>query len=376
PESTSTNASNEIKFPVTASVVRKGKLISWINTSGYAYPVQEFEIKPKISGQVTTLSVFNGKQVNEGDILFKLDDTKYKLDIDEAKSNLVKAQIDYELQRSYQDTGNNDLKDYKLKFDSVEMVYKRDRTLYNNHQISYDKLKQVERNYKTLKTIVTLDREDIVAMRSGLTNAITNYDKAKLGLDYTRLAAPISGLVSDCNTSSGSYINAGQLCLKVIDIYKIKIHCEVTESDLVNIKPGDSAEADFIALPDKKFKGKVIEVNPSVDLTKRTALVTVILNNPGLLIKSGMFASIKIGTQIIPNVVIIPHSSLLVRDNRTLVFTVNNGLASWKYVTMGKSNDEFYIIKKGISVGDTLIIGGNYNLAHQSKVRIDSIEKY
>lgn len=129
-------------------------------------------------------------------------------------------------------------------------------------------------------------------------------------------------------------------------------------------------------MPDKKFLGKVIEVNPSIDLTKRTAVVTVLLNNPGLLIKPGMFASVKIGTQTFSNVLLIPHSSLLVRENSTLVFTLENGLALWQYITVGLSNDKYYIVKKGLSVGDTVIVGGNYNLAHQSKVKITSMEKY
>ena len=154
------------------------------------------------------------------------------------------------------------------------------------------------------------------------------------------------------------------------------MQCEVTESDMVNIKPGDKVEADFIALPDRKFNGRVSEVNPSIDLTKRTALVTVLLNNPELLIKPGMFASVKIGTQTVSNAIIIPHSSLLVRENRTLVFSIDNGLALWKYVTIGKSNEQFYVIKTGINIGDTLVVGGSYNLAHQSEVKITSIEKY
>ncbi len=89
-----------------------------------------------------------------------------------------------------------------------------------------------------------------------------------------------------------------------------------------------------------------------------------------------MFASVKIGTQNYSDRIIIPHTALLARENRTLVFTVDKGIAQWKYVTLGNSNERYYEIKSGLSAGDTLIIGGNYNLAHQSRVKITSILQY
>ena len=154
------------------------------------------------------------------------------------------------------------------------------------------------------------------------------------------------------------------------------MQCEVTESDLVKINTGEPVKAEFIALPGKKFTGKVTEINPSIDITKRTALITVLIDNPKHLIKPGMFASVTIGTNNYFDRIVIPHSALLARQNRTMLFTVENGLAQWKYVTIGESNDRYYEVKKGVKAGDTLIVGGNYNLAHQSAVKITSLVKY
>ncbi len=375
-KSVNLSTGNEIDFPVNVAVVRKGDLITWINTSGYAFPVWKYEIKPKLSGQVTELNAFNGKSVTKHELLFKLDDTQYQLDVNQAKSDLIKSQIEYELQKSSPVAGNGSLTYYLKKLDSIKVIYAHEKKLYDNNKISYEEFNRVARDYETLKTIATLNREDVVASRSGLTNAATNYEKAKLNLSYTELNAPIAGLIDNCSIALGSYVTQNQSCMSVIDISSIKMQCEVTESDLVNIHHADPVEADFIALPGKVFKGKVIEVNPSVDLAKRTALVTVLLLNPGRQIKPGMFASVKIGTRTYADKIIIPHSALLVRENRTLVFTVEDELAMWKYITVGQSNDQYYAVGKGLNAGDTLIIDGNYNLAHQSKVRIVAVKKY
>ena len=367
---------SEIEFPVTAVVVRKGNLIIWINTSGYAYPVEQYEIKPKISGQVTVMNTYNGMSVKKGEFLFQLDDTEYKLDVNQAKSDLVKAQIEYELQKSNSNLENRNPLKYKLKSDSVKVQYDHSKKLYNEGKLSFEDLSRIERDYETLKTIANLNREDVVASRCGLTNAATRFKKAELNLSYTRYKAPISGLIADCNISKGSYVLAGNPSLKVIDISSIKMQCEVTESDLVKINTGEPVKAEFIALPGKKFTGKVTEINPSIDITKRTALITVLIDNPKHLIKPGMFASVTIGTNNYFDRIVIPHSALLARQNRTMLFTVENGLAQWKYVTIGESNDRYYEVKKGVKAGDTLIVGGNYNLAHQSAVKITSLVKY
>jgi RND family efflux transporter MFP subunit len=366
---------NEIEFPVTAAIVRKGNLVSWINTSGYAYPVQDYEIKPHISGRVTELNTFDGEEVKKGNLLFKLDDTEYQLELNTSKNDLVKAQIEYYIERKG-NVADINTSDYKHTLDSLKSAYDSAKTQYANRQISIDNLSRIKRDYEVLQTLSNVNREDVIESTSGLTSAIANYDKAKLNLTYTQLLSPINGITSDCKISKGSYVNAGDLCMHIIDIADIKIHCEVTETDLVKIHVGNIVKANFLAIPQKEFPGKVIEINPSVDIDKRTALVTVLIDNPDLLVKPGMFASVEIGTDILKDIIIIPHSALLARENRTLVFTINKGLAIWKYVTPGIANETYYSIKDGLDAGDTIIIGGNYNLAHQSKVKIVSMKNY
>lgn len=371
------SGNGDIVFPVTASIIRKGNLIAWLNTSGYAYAVQDYEIESKISGQVTELNSFDGKVVKKDETLFKLDDKEYQLEVNRYKNDLIKAQIEYDLQKKATPFGGNiNVVKYKHELDSLNTKYETAQKLFKEHKINIGDLDRTKRDYESINTIISVKREDVIASMSGLTDAIANYDKAKLNLSYTMFASPINGLIADCKITKGNFVKSNDLCMRVIDISSIKMQCEVTESDIVNIHTGDPVEAEFIALPNKIFSGKVIEINPYIDLDKRTAKVTILLSNPNLLIKPGMFASIKIGSDTYSDVMLIPHSALLVRENKSLVFTVNNGLAQWKYVTLGQSNGQYYIIKDGLHIGDTLIIGGNYNLAHMSKVKITSVEKY
>lgn len=83
-----------------------------------------------------------------------------------------------------------------------------------------------------------------------------------------------------------------------------------------------------------------------------------------------MFCAVHIETDILKNRLLVPKNALLVRDQRTLVFLAQNGLAKWQYVEVGDENWEYLEARSGISVGDTVIAGGHFTLAHDTKITI------
>lgn len=366
---------SSIVFPVSVTVVHRGELTTWVSTNGYSLPVVSYEVKPMVSGQVVEMDAFDGKSVRKGDLLFRIDDTQYKFDLERAIDQLLSARIEYSLQKEAP-AANVTSSRKTAELDSLRSLYEKSRRQYESGKISEDQYERIKRDYEAMEIYSTVNREDVIASRTGLTGATINYEKAKLDLQNTRVVSPVDGVVSDRAVQEGSYVQAGMLCMRIIDISRIKIKCEVTEADLVKIHEGDPAEAEFVALPELRLYGKVQEVNPSIDIQKRTATVTVVVDNPKGRVKVGMYATVKIGTSELRNVIIIPQSAVLVRDNRTLVFTVENGLSQWKYVKLGNGNDRYYEVLDGLAVGDTLIVSGNYNLAHQARVKVVSYQQY
>jgi multidrug efflux pump subunit AcrA (membrane-fusion protein) len=83
-----------------------------------------------------------------------------------------------------------------------------------------------------------------------------------------------------------------------------------------------------------------------------------------------MFATVHIETDVLPQRLLVPRAALLVRDGRSLVFTVEHSIAKWHYVETGESNDELLEIRRGLAVGDTVIVDGHYTLAHEAPVSV------
>jgi hypothetical protein len=79
--------------------------------------------------------------------------------------------------------------------------------------------------------------------------------------------------------------------------------------------------------------------------------------------------NVKVSVQRkLDSVVKIPKTALVKRSNRDVVFTVQDSLAKWNYVDIKAENSNFYAIKKGLSIKDTIIISNNMNLAHDARV--------
>ena len=66
----------------------------------------------------------------------------------------------------------------------------------------------------------------------------------------------------------------------------------------------------------------------------------------------------------------IPKTALVLRTNRQVVFTLNNGKAYWNYVSTGLENSTSFVITEGLQEGDTIIYDGNINLAHDTPVEV------
>ncbi len=375
PEPAVPGNAGQVVFPVKAAIVHRGNLVSWINSSGYAYPRIENEIKPNTDGKVVQLNAYDGKAVHKDEILFKLDDRELSIELQEAKDQLINAQVDYDLANkgAVDTTGEYE---YKVQRDSLHQVYDKAKRKFEEGSISQTVLDRIRRNYDAISVLASINRQDVIANKIGLNRAESEYEDAKLKLSYATMRAPFDGLVANCAIQTGGYVQSGQICMDMVDISKIRINCSVTETDLPNIRVGDEAKAQFVAFSGQTFEGKVVQINPVVDLQKRTATVIVEVPNESGKIKPGMYAVVTIASNSNNDVVIVPKSAVLFRDNRPIVFTVLSDEAQWIYVNLGRANDNYYEIKKGLSVGDTLVIDGNYNLAHEAKVEITGMEKY
>ena len=356
---------NEVIFNVRTDIVKRGNLILSISGNGLVKAGRELDLVSNISGFVDNVFIYEGKKVNKGDLLIKLDDSEQKISLSESEVNLTNAKIEYGFLSKEIPSGMS-----QVKADSISELIKQLDEKFSLGEINKNSYLSKKEELDLALIFTGAKRDEVILNKSGLTNAINAMNKAKLNLAYTEIRAPFSGVVADFNLVERQRINAGEKIFKLLDIDKYKIEVGVIESEIANIKNKSEVVVKLNSLPGAIFKGRVLYINPLIDSETKTCRVTILVPNNDSRVKPGMFANVLIENQILKDKLLIPKDALLVRDKRDLVFVTDGDLAKWHYVDIGNQNEEYIEILKGVAAGDSVIVNGHYNLAHDAKIKI------
>lgn len=357
---------SEIVFDVKIAPVKRGDLIISTNANGLVRAVREIDVHSNISGYITKLNAYEGKKVNAGDLLVLLDDREYQIALREADDMLIEAKVEYGFL----------MKDAPLDTTSLDEAAELENEIkaleekYKSNSITEEEYMEIKDSLE-LKLIFTgAKREELILNKSGFNNARNAKERARLNIEYTKIKAPFKGIVGDFDLTVGQRINSSEPLFKLFDISSLLIDVGVLESEVPKIKVGNMVTIKLNAIEGKLYEGKVDFISPYVNPKSKTCKVTIKIINPDKWIKPGMFAEVYIQTDILTDRILVPKEALLVRDQRDLVFTVEDSLAKWKYVEVGEQNGKFAEITNGINENDSVIVAGHYTLAHDAVVNV------
>ncbi|NLT50647.1 MAG: efflux RND transporter periplasmic adaptor subunit [Ignavibacteria bacterium] len=357
---------DEIIFDVKTTKVIKGSLEKAITANGIVKAYKELEITSNVNGYIKNINVFEGKTILENDLLLALDDREYNLALKDAEVKVTQARVEYGfLMKSYTEDSSAIKKAQKIER-KIAVVNEE----YKNSKINDVRYNELIDSLELALLFTGAKREELVLNSSGLTSAMNAVKKARLNLEYTKITAPFSGVIGDFNLVVGQRINAGAKLLKLFNVSKLLIDVGILESEILDLVIGSSAEIQFPAIPGKVFHGTVKYISPYIDANTKTCTVTLVFDNKNNLIKSGMFANVKLVSKVLEDIILIPKEALLVRDGRNLVFVAENSLAKWRYVEIGDQNDKYIEILEGVFPDEDIIYQGHFTLAHDSRIKI------
>lgn len=213
------------------------------------------------------------------------------------------------------------------------------------------------------------------------------------------IKAPISGTLTSLPYKVGSTVTMQNSLARISQLDKLEIVTYVAERFFSRIKIGQQALIKFDAYPGIDFEGKVSEISPFIDSSKRTLELRIKLNSAKQreMIEMGMFAEIKLITESKQNVVKIPSSAVVRRSNKSSVFVVkdastsesiskeegktllkdlNNDTEETQYkvqqrdITEGIVIDGYSEILEGLKAGEVIVIQGQNSLGDGSFVKI------
>jgi multidrug efflux pump subunit AcrA (membrane-fusion protein) len=205
---------------------------------------------------------------------------------------------------------------------------------------------------------------------------IAELEKTRRPQKTMRILAPQDGFVVEKNVTEGQMVDAGMKIYRLGDLGLVWVQADVYEQDLPYIKLGQEATVTLSYLSDREFRGRVTYIYPNVDEKTRTARVRMEFHNPGYFLKPGMFATVKIVSELEPSALLIPDMAILRSGEKTTVFVaLEGGKFDPRAVTLGPQaeNDEYQVLS-GLREGERIVVSGQFMLDSESQLR-EAIEK-
>lgn len=302
------------EFPVKIAVVEKAMVDQVIEFTGNIEPMVKNYISSAAAQRIEKIYVEVGSRVKRGELLVQMESVNY-----------TQARIQ--------------LENLKLDLSRIEALYKAGGVS--------------AQQYDQMKTQVKVAEE-----------SIANLDR------NTKLLSPIDGVITQKNFDNGD-LATGQPILVVMQMQPVKILINISEEFFPQVKVGTPVEITLDIYQGKKFPGRVMLVHPTIDASTRTFQAEVRIDNPGMVIRPGMFARAKVdfGSKervVVPDRAVIKQAG----TNDKYVYVYENGVVSYTKINLGKRVDSIYEVIDGIEPGTEVVIAGQSQLIDKSKVKV------
>ena len=305
---------------VQVEKIKKHDLESIVSASGKIQARTTVNISANTMGRVTRLAVEEGDRVKAGQFLLEIDPRQLRTQVERGEAGLSAQQTAVAQARVQLESAKSSL---KLAQDTL----KRQQDLWKEQLTTKQELDRAENDVKLRERDVEAREASITMESTRVRQTTADLDNAKYNLGQVSIDSPIDGIVTRRNIELGENVmigtmnNAGTVLLTIADMSIIEAELEVDETDIPNVKMGQTAKVTIDAIPDKTFTAKVTEIgNSPIQATAAAAsratnfkvVVTIVDEIPE--VRPGFTCTADITTATRKGVVAIPIQATTVRE--------------------------------------------------------------
>jgi len=372
-----------IVISTTAAVVRQ--LPRFFEASGSLAPNEQTDVAPETSGKVAAVGVDIGSSVRRGQMIVKLDDADFRIRVQQAQAQLDQAiatlhqneaKIGLRPGQKFNPENVPEVRAASAALDLAEKNLRRYEKLVETGDISraaYDQQKsqrdQLAQQREALIHQAQQNFATVANSQAAVSAAQTQVSLAKRSLNYTVVAAPMAGYVSDRSADVGEYVSPQQKVATIVSVNPLRVRIDIPEQAITQVHVGESVSVSVAAYTDRSFAGHVARISPSVTASSRTLTVEAEVDNPKAELKPGQFATVRILLPQTEPAVLVPQRALRTISGSTYVFVIKNGFAEQRLVQPGQSEGELVELKTGVNADETVAISNVDQLSDGAAVR-------
>ena len=344
---------------ILAQKAQNKDITSFNNKISYVEAINEVNLLPQVTGAVEKILFSEGSIVNEGDVLFEIDPSKYQAAfdlaqarLDAAQANFVKAERDYNRQVKLSDQKFAS----KATFDMSESAY--------------------------------------LQAKAAVEEAKANLDVATIDLDNTQVRAPISGKIGKALVTKGNYVVASQVVLaKIVQINPVRISFSMTDKEYATIKKRGFKIEDLTARITLATGDVITEdvvdtfVDNSVNPATATLSVYADVANDAEMLVPGNYVQSAISDNKPDYAITVPQTAINYDKDGAFVYVVRvdeekskendlHGVAEQRRVVLGDTiNGVEQAVINGLSEEDMVVVQGNIKIRNGSPIKIGVLEQ-
>jgi RND family efflux transporter MFP subunit len=336
-----------------------------LNASGYVVARRRATVSSKITGKVIEVNVEEGKAVQEGQILARLDDSTSK-----AALALANAQLE---------SAKQSQKENQVRLDQARLTLGRTQQLVKDGVLTKADLDNSKADVDSLAARIAMAEEQVKV-------AARQVELQQTDLDNTIIRAPFTGIAISKDAQPGemvSPVSAGGgftrtgICT-VVDMHSLEVEVDVNESYIGRVTPGQDVTSILNAYPDWQIPSRVITVIPTADRQKATVLVRIafkqldprILPDMGVkvtFLREGNDKGAAIAAQ---PTILVPKAAVTTQGDQSYVFVVSGDTVEHRPVRVGGADGDRLEVIGGLRSGERVIVTPPPALAAGKKIVI------
>lgn len=306
---------------VSVANVEKKSSAFTLSLTGSLYPDKELDIAAETSGKINAIKYKLGQHFSKGGVIATIDDKIKRLSYESAKIEAERLKKDFE---------------------RVANLYKGDAS----------------------------SEQDYALARSAYETAKNKCEEAEKQLSYTKITAPIAGTITKKLVEEGKFIKEGESVASIVDVARLKVKVNVSESNIYYLHPGDRAKITTDIYPGIAFNGTISFVSPRGDDTHNYAVEIEIVNSAANPLKAGTFVNVEVGIDSKKNALYIPRKALQGSIKEAKVYVASNDKAYLKDIVIGREDNESLEVLSGLTEKDRVIVSGQVNLTDSKSIKI------
>jgi len=291
-------------------------------------PVWSADISAKVDGRINVLNINEGDQVKAGTVIAVLDTNDLQAQVIQAQGNLMAAQSSLE---------------------QAELDFQRYAALAGQGAVSTQMLDNARTKRDSSAGQVKAAQGSLNLVQEKLNNA--------------NVVTPRSGIVTKRFMQAGTFVRSGSAIVTVADTSELLAKATVSESQVGSLKMGTNVQVKVDALPDQQFSGVIARISPMAALPARTFTAEVSIDNADDLLKPGMFARVEMPLTVHTDVLAVPESSLVMREDQKTLFVVGaDNIVQQRVLTVGFVENGWAEVLAGVQEGESIVVAGQNKL--------------